>query len=202
MKIKDFCGKYNKIVTQSLKDKFLQDNLEIKQYLPFITKDILATNLVNQTSYVYETYIDESGEEKKRKTDKIKLNSTAQYLLFCRLVIENYTNLEKETAGFFEEYDALKQCGLLDKLMGENSILPMDDIAELKTIIDMHQKDVIFNESTTQAFIGKQIDKFKQIGEIAVKPYMKQISENLSGISKEDIDKVVEFAKNSGFKEV
>ena len=202
MKIKDFCEKYNKIATQSLKDKFLQDNLEIKQYLPFITKDVLATNLVNQTSYVYETYIDESGEEKKRKTDKIKLNSTAQYLLFCRLVIENYTNLEKETAGFFEEYDALKQCGLLDKLMGENSILPMDDIAELKTIIDMHQKDVIFNESTTQAFIGKQIDKFKQFGEIAVKPYMKQISENLSNISKEDIDKVVEFAKNGGFTEV
>ena len=202
MKIKDFCEKYNKIVTQSLKDKFLKDNLEIKQYLPFITKDILATNLVNQTSYVYETYIDESGEEKKRKTDKIKLNSTAQYLLFCRLVIENYTNLEKETAGFFEEYDALKQCGLLDKLMGENSILPMDDIAELRTIIDMHQKDVIFNESTTQAFIGKQIDKFKQFGEIAVKPYMKQISENLSGISKEDLNKVVEFAKNGGFKEV
>ena len=53
MKIKDFCEKYNKIVTQSLKDKFLQDNLEIKQYIPFITKDILATNLVNQTSYVY-----------------------------------------------------------------------------------------------------------------------------------------------------
>ncbi len=202
MKIKDFCEKYNKIVTQSLKDKFLQDNLEIKPYLPFITKDILATNLVNQTSYVYETYIDESGKEKKRKTDKIKLNSTAQYLLFCRLVIENYTNLEKETAGFFEEYDALKQCGLLDKLMGENSILPMDDIAELKTIIDMHQKDVIFNESTTQAFIGKQIDKFKQFGEIAVKPYMKQISENLSDISKEDLNKVVEFAKNGGFTEV
>lgn len=200
MKIKDFCEKYNKIATQSLKDKFLQDNLEIKQYLPFITKDILATNLVNQTSYVYETYIDESGEEKRRKTDKIKLNSTAQYLLFCRLVIENYTNLEKETAGFFEEYDALKQCGLLDKLMGENSILPMDDISEFKTIIDMHQKDVIFNESTTQAFIGKQIDKFKQIGEIAVKPYVKQISENLSGISKEDLNKVVEFAKNGGFK--
>lgn len=201
MKIKDFCEKYNKIATQSLKDKFLQDNLEIKKYLPFVTKDILATNLVNQTSYVYETYIDESGEEKRRKTDKIKLNSTAQYLLFCRLVIENYTNLEKETAGFFEEYDALKQCGLLDKLMGENSILPMDDISELKTIIDMHQKDVIFNESTTQAFIGKQIDKFKQIGEIAVKPYVKQISENLSGISKEDISKIIEFSKNIDSKE-
>ena len=86
--------------------------------------------------------------------------------------------------------------------MGENSILPMDDIAELKTIIDMHQKDVIFNESTTQAFIGKQIDKFKQFGEIAVKPYMKQISENLSDISKEDLNKVVEFAKNGGFTEV
>lgn len=203
MKIKDFCEKYNKIVTQSLKDKFLQDNLEIKQYIPFITKDILATNLVNQTSYVYETYIDETtGEEKRRKTDKIKLNSTAQYLLFCRLVIENYTNLEKETAGFFEEYDALKQCGLLDKLMGENSILPMDDIAELKTIIDMHQKDVVFNESTTQAFIGKQIDKIKQIGEIAVKPYMKQIGDKLSEIPKEDLDKIVEFAKNGGFTEV
>lgn len=203
MKIKDFCEKYNKIVTQSLKDKFLQDNLEIKQYIPFITKDILATNLVNQTSYVYETYIDETtGEEKRRKTDKIKLNSTAQYLLFCRLVIENYTNLEKETAGFFEEYDVLKQCGLLDKLMGENSILPMDDIAELKTIIDMHQKDVVFNESTTQAFIGKQIDKIKQIAEIAVKPYMKQIGDKLSEIPKEDLIKVVEMAKNGGFTEV
>ena len=203
MKIKEFCEKYNAFTSQSLKDEFIKQNLKITQYIPFVKKDALATNLVNISTYEYENYVDENGNIKRRKSERIKLNSTVQYLLFCRMIIENYTNLEVETEGFFEEYDALKSCGLLDKLMGsDDSILPMNDIAELRTVIDMKQKDVLYNECEIHNYISKQIGRISDLANTTLTPLMDVVSKKLNEMPKEDLDKFVEFAKNGNFREV
>ena len=203
MKIKEFCEKYNAFTSQSLKDEFIKQNIKITQYIPFVKKDALATNLVNISTHEYENYVDENGNFKRRKSERIKLNSTVQYLLFCRMIIENYTNLEVETEGFFEEYDALKSCGLLDKLMGsDDSILPMNDIAELRTVIDMKQKDVLYNECEIHNYISKQIGRISDLANTTITPLVDVVSKKLDEIPNEDLDKVVEFAKNGGFKEV
>ena len=203
MKIKEFCERYNAFTSQSLKDEFIKQNLKITQYIPFVKKDALATNLVNISTYEYENYVDENGNIKRRKSERIKLNSTVQYLLFCRMIIENYTNLEVETEGFFEEYDALKSCGLLDKLMGsDDSILPMNDIAELRTVIDMKQKDVLYNECEIHNYISKQIGRISDLANTTLTPLMDVVSKKLNEMPKEDLDKFVEFAKNGNFREV
>ena len=190
MYIKEFVEKYNAIATDRLKEDYLNDNLHIKTYLPFLRKDAIATVLVDRSTYKFESYTKEDGTIGSKKTDEIKVNSVAQYLLFCRVVIENYTNLEVETDSFFEEYDALKQCGLLDRLMvGSENVPPMipaDEIGELRMLTDMKQKDEIFNRTEIHNYITEQINRFSNLANVISKPVMDIIAERLENETDEE----------------
>ena len=193
MKIKNFVEKYNAIATDRLKEDYLKNNLHIKTYLPFLKKDAIARVLVDRSTYKYENYTKEDGTIGSRKTDEINVNSVVQYILFCRVIIENYTDLEVETEGFFEEYDALKQSGLLDKLIvGSENVTPMipiSEISELRTLVDMKQKDEIFNNGTPQSFISNQVERFGTLIGITLKPVLEKISEQIKNMSEEDVEK-------------
>lgn len=191
--IKNFINEYKNIATDRLKEDYLKDNLHIKTYLPFLKKDAIARVLVDRSTYKYENYTKEDGTIESRKTDEINVNSVVQYILFCRVIIENYTNLEVETEGFFEEYDALKQSGLLDKLIvGSENVPPMipaDEIDELRMLIDMKQKDEIFNNGTPQSFISNQVERFGTLIGVTLKPVLEKISEQIENMSEEDVEK-------------
>lgn len=191
--IKEFCAEYIKRIPQ-MQENYIEENLVITPYLPFIKKDSLAGKLVDISTYVFEDYTKEDGNIGRRKTNKIEVNSTGQYLLFCRLVIENYTNLTVETEGFYEEYDALKECGLLDKLMVSTetraSLIPMDEIAELRALIDFKQKDAIFNATEIHNYIGSQVERFGTLLGVTLKPVMDKIAENLENMTEQDVEKL------------
>ena len=74
--IKTFCKEYNNRATDSLKKQYIKDNLEITAYVPFITKDALINNLLNLTM------ID-------KKSGNVKVNSSAEYLLMTRILIQD-----------------------------------------------------------------------------------------------------------------
>lgn len=185
MTIKEFCREYSNRVDK-LKGDYLKENLKITTYLPFIKKDALAQNIVNATTYRFENYTKEDGTTGRRKTNQIQINSTAQMLLFYRVIIENYTNLEVETEGFYEEYDLLNQSGLLDKIM---QMIPEKEIAEFKMICDMKKDDIIFNQSTPKAFINQQIERVSTILGVTLKPVLENISEQIENMSEEDVEK-------------
>lgn len=185
MTIKEFCREYSNRVDK-LKGDYLKENLKITTYLPFIKKDALAQNIVNATTYRFENYTKEDGTTGRRKTNQIQINSTAQMLLFYRVIIENYTNLEVETEGFYEEYDALNESGLLDKIM---QMIPEKEIAEFKMICDMKKDDTIFNRSTPKAFINQQIERVSTILGVTLKPVLENISEQIENMSEEDVEK-------------
>lgn len=205
MKILEFVKRYNDIATQQLKDRFIEEKIKISPYVSIIKKDTYAQLIVDKTMFKQESY-DDNGKTKYRKTDKINLNSVAQYVQFCRAVIELYTNLEIEDGSFIKEYDALKSSGLLDILMvgsdKTDPLIPMNELSEFKTILTMKQSDTQFNETTTQAFISKQIGRISDLANATLTPLMDVVSKKLDEIPKEDLDKVVEFAKKSNFKEV
>lgn len=183
MKIKEFVKSYNEIATENLKERYIKDNLKITSYIPFVKKNALAEKLVDVSTYKFEDYTKEDGAIGRRKTDTIHVNSTVQYLLFCRAIIENYTNLEVETEGFFEEYDLLKSSGLLDKLMVGNEnvapLLPMDEMSEFRAILDMKQKDAIFNATEIHNFVTAQIERFSDLVDVLLKPVMDMVTEHL-----------------------
>lgn len=181
--IKEFCTQYKSRVPQ-LQETYIKENLVITPYVPFVKKDALAEKLVDISTYVFEDYTKDDGTISRRKTDKIRVNSTAQYLLFCRLVIENYTNLTVETEGFFEEYDALKECGLLDKLMISTetipSLIPMDEIAELRSLISMKQSDIMTNYCEPHNYVNSLVERFGDIIDVLAKPIMNKAMEQMS----------------------
>ena len=134
------------------------------------------------------------------------MNSVAQYVQFCRAVIELYTDLEIEDGSFIKEYDALKSSGLLDILMvgseQRDPLIPISELSEFKTILSMKQSDIQFNETTAQAFISKQIGRISDLANVTLAPIVDIISKKIDGIPKEDLLKVVEMAKSGGFTEV
>ena len=206
MKLLEFVEKYNNTANNTLKEQLLS-KIKITPYVSIIKKDAYAQLIVNRTMFEQESY-DDNGVTKYRKTDKIRVNSVAQYVQFCRAVIELYTDLEidEDDKGFIKGYDALKSSGLLDILMvgsdKADPLIPMSELSEFKTILTMKQSDTQFNETTTQAFISKQIERISDLANATLTPLMDVVSKKLEEIPKEDLDKVVEFAKNGGFKEV
>lgn len=195
MKIKEFCEAYRNIATDSLKVKYVKENLEVREYVPFIEKCTAVERLINATMYQHENYIDTTdGSTKRRKTNNVKVNSLSQYLLFCRTVIEKYTNLEVETEGFYEEYDELKRCGLLDKLMvGTETTLPLisvGEITELRSMVDMYRSDVIANYANPQSYIANQAERVSTIFSVTLKPVMDRIATAVENMDEKDIEKL------------
>ena len=206
MKILDFVERYNNTANNSLKEQLLS-KIKITPYVSIIKKDAYAQLIVDKTTFEQESY-DDNGTIKYRKTDKIRVNSVAQYVQFCRAVIELYTDLEidEDDKGFIKGYDALKSSGLLDILMvgsdKADPLIPMSELSEFKTILTMKQSDTQFNETTTQAFISKQIGRISDLANATLTPLMDVISKKLDEIPKEDLDKIVESEKKGNFKEV
>ena len=200
MKLLEFVEKYNNMANNTLKEQLLS-KIKITPYVSIIKKDAYAQLIVDRTTFEQEAY-DDNGETKYRKTDKIRVNSVAQYVQFCRAVIELYTDLEIEDGSFIKEYDALKSSGLLDILMvgseQRDPLIPMSELSEFKTILSMKQSDVQFNETTAQAFISKQIGRISDLANTTLTPLVDVVSKNLDEIPKEDLEvKILEFIKNN-----
>lgn len=173
MTIKEFAEKYNAMATDRLKEDYLKDNLHIKTYLPFLTKVTLADKLAKVTML-------------DKDTGNVNVKSDVNYLLFCRTIIEQYTDLQVETEGFYEEYDLLNESGLLDKIM---QMIPEKEIAEFNTICDMKRSDLLKNKYENHAFIADQVDRFGTLIGITLKPVLEKISEQIENMSEEDVEK-------------
>ena len=199
MYIKEFTEKYSAIATDRLKEDYLKDNLHIKTYLPFIEKDALAQSIIDATMYKFEDYTKEDGTIWRRKTNHIQVNSTAQMLLFYRVIIENYTDLEVETEGFYEEYDALNESGVLFELTadfdGHPSLIPAKEISELRGMIDLKQRDTMTNQYEIHSYISNQIERITEVGSVILKPVLDKLAtevENMDDSKIEKLSKVLE----------
>ena len=192
MKIKEFCKEYSNRIDK-LKGDYLKENLKIITYLPFIKKDALAQNIVNATTYKFEDYTKEDETTGRRRTNQIQVNSTAQMLLFYRVIIENYTDLEVETEGFYEEYDALNESGVLFELTadfeGHPSLIPAKEISELRGMVDLKQRDIMTNQYEIHSYISNQIERVSTILGATLKPVLEKISGQIENVSEEDVEK-------------
>ena len=208
MKILEFVERYNNMATQQLKDRFIKEKVKITPYVSIIKKDAYAQLIVDKTTFEQESY-DDNGETKYRKTDKIRINSVAQYVQFCRAVIELYTDLEIDDGSFIKEYDALKSSGLLDILMvgsdKADPLIPMSELSEFKTILTMKQSDTQFNETTTQAFISKQIERISDLANSTLTPLVDVVNKKFDSLSNDELRKILDdykLSSTANFKEV
>ena len=191
--VKQFCKEYSNRIDK-LKGDYLKENLKITTYLPFIKKDALAQNIVNATTYKFEDYTKEDGTTGRRRTNQIQVNSTAQMLLFYRVIIENYTDLEVETEGFYEEYDALNESGVLFELTadfeGHPSLIPAKEISELRGMVDLKQRDIMTNQYEIHSYISNQIERITEVGSVVLKPVLDKLATELENMDEKDIEKL------------
>ena len=201
MKLLEFVEKYNNMANSTLKASLLKD-IKITPYVSIIKKDAYAQLIVDRTTFEQEAY-DDNGETKYRKTYKIRVNSVAQYVQFCRAVIELYTDLEidEDDKGFIKGYDALKSSGLLDVLMvgsdKADPLIPMSELSEFKTILSMKQSDVQFNETTAQAFISKQIGRISDLANATLTPLVDVVNKKFDSLSNDELRKILDDYKLS-----
>ena len=209
MKLLEFVEKYSNTANSTLKEQLL-NTIKITPYVSIIKKDAYAQLIVDKTTFEQEAY-DDNGVTKYRKRDKIRVNSVAQYIQFCRAVIELYTDLEidEDDKGFIKGYDALKSSGLLDILMvGSDKVdplIPMSELSEFKTILTTKQSDTQFNETTTQAFISKQIERISDLANATLTPLIDAVSKKLDSLSNDELRRILDDYKLSSianFKEV
>lgn len=194
--IKTFCKEYSNRVNDTLKKQYIKDNLEITSYVPFVKKDALISNLLKATM------ID-------KDTGNVKVNSSAEYLLMTRILIENYTNLTVETEGFYEEYDELKKTGLFTILLIGNEatatapLIPYEEIVEFKHLLSIKRSDLLTNRYEIHSFITEQVDRFKALDEATLTPLISAVVDKIDEIPKEDLNDIInEFVKKGDFKEV
>ena len=202
--VKQFCKEYSNRIDK-LKGDYLKENLKITTYLPFIKKDALAQNIVNATTYKFEDYTKEDGTTGRRRTNQIQVNSTAQMLLFYRVIIENYTDLEVETEGFYEEYDALNESGVLFELTadfeGHPSLIPAKEISELRGMVDLKQRDIMTNQYEIHSYISNQIERITEVGSVVLKPVLDKLATELENMDDEKITKLSK-ALEKGLKRI
>ena len=193
MTIKEFCKEYSNRIDK-LKGDYLKENIKITPYISFIKKDALAQNIVNATTYKFEDYTKEDGTIGRRRTNQIQVNSTAQMLLFYRVIIENYTDLEVETEGFYEEYDALNESGVLFELTadfeGHPSLIPAKEISELSGMIELKQRDIMTNQYEIHSYISNQIERITQVGSVTLKPVLDKLATELENMDDSKISKI------------
>ena len=209
MRLLEFVERYNNTANNTLREQLLS-KIKITPYVSFIKKEVYAQLIVDKTTFEQESY-DDNGVTKYRKTDKIRVNSVAQYVQFCRAVIELYTDLEidEDDKGFIKGYDALKSSGLLDILMAGSDkadpLISMSELSEFKTILTMKQSDTQFNETTTQAFISKQIGRISDLANATLTPLVDVVNKKLDSLSNDELRKILDDYKlktTENFKEV
>lgn len=144
-----------------------------------------------------------------KETGNVKVNSSAEYLLKTRILIENYTNLTVETDGFYEEYDELKKSGLFTiLLMGDDDtapLIPIEEIAEFNHLLSIKRNDMFTNRYEIHSFITEQVDRFKALSEATLTPLVDVVNKKLDSLSNDELRKILDDYKlktTENFKEV
>jgi len=174
MTVKQFVNNYSELKTKQSQEKYIKENLKIREYIPFNLKSVLAKNIVDCSSF--------------DKDKNLKLSSPTRYLLYIRTIITQYTNLTENTeySPFLDEYDSLASTGLLDLITKK---IPEKELTEFKTIVDMILNDTITQYTSPQIFVSEQIQRFISLISQISEPLITQISNALEKFDEKDIEK-------------
>ena len=142
---------------------YLFNELRIKKYVPYNQKIVMCNIIIKNSSYK----LDKNGS----RTSEIEINSPMCNLFFIMYLIKEYTNIEIDLKDSCNEYDVLKESGLLECIW---EMLPADDVAQFKDILKFVRDDFIQNQMSIDAIIGRKIEQFISLFSVSAKPILNE----------------------------
>lgn len=118
----------------------------VTQYVPFLTKSIYCSNIVKASCHI-----------KDGDREIVKINSDTQYLFFIMRLIQLYTDIELDQDNIINEYDKLKEVGVVDELI---NAIPDSEYVEFSTLLNMKMDDFRDNEYSVTALLYNLKESF------------------------------------------
>lgn len=112
-------------------------------YVPYETKVAEAKNILNFCCY------DKDG--------KFRIDSTLRYVLFIKVVVTLYTDLEWNAENFMIQFDLMEQYKIIDEILKEIG----DDVQSFETVLAMVYDDIVTNERSLLSRIESLINSAK-----------------------------------------
>lgn len=152
MDIGKFIDKYIKANSQQIKDVML-DKCVVATYVPYETKVAESKNIIENTCY------------KMVNGKKVfYVDTPTRYILFIKVIITYYTDLEFDPINTLLQINLLEQYGLIDLIV--NRIGP--DYDKFQTVLNMTLDDVMTNERSLVSYLENMAESFSMtLGELA-----------------------------------
>lgn len=140
--------------------KSIDDIKLVTDYIPYIQKVSECKNIADVTSH------------KEIAGKKIFVaDSTTRHLFYIMKLVQLYTDIEFDDSELIDAYDKLSKNSYLDALFGQVqndgagvfSVIPLSELREFKSIMDMTMDDVYENERSTSAILGNIKDALSMV---------------------------------------
>lgn len=185
IKIADLVKKLSSM-KEAEKLDYIKKNIKSESYVPWAEKVVLATNIVNATTYSLE----KKEDRKLHPTSVIEVNSNNRLVLFVMRVIDKWTNIQfsEDDKDFMKDFDDLNRLGVIDIIMNpKNGIIPARELNEFNTVVENCYSDTMTNSYENHAFISNQITRITDVAKVLIEPLV----EKLDGMNDKQIDKLL-----------
>lgn len=181
IKLKMFIACYRKQVNDSLKEKYLENNLKVVRYVPYEQKLTFAQRIVD-----FSCYRNEGTDEEPRIV--FHVDTPMREFLFQRSLIELYTNLEIDNDAFLEHYNALEELGVMDYIFAH---IPEEEIVAMHNLVDMVFSDEMTNNYEIHGYIKNQISRIIDVGSMLLEPVLEKVSQKIDALDKKDAERLM-----------
>lgn len=178
--VKTWCLTYDKQESESYKDKWFNEHLKIvRQYMPLDKKLFYVNRLVQLTTHPLK-----NGEV---DLNTLKVNTPTRYVLYNLTLVDLYTHLDVDFSNTSQEYDYLKQYGVLEKILQK---IPQSEIIEFKNLLKMSLDDAMTNEYESHAYLSKLVNNVTVTLGTLLSKDMSGLTEALKSMSGEDLSEL------------
>lgn len=177
--VKDFCKQYQNFSGDQLKENLVKSVMK-PHYVSYEMKITICEMIIDNSYY--------KKDAEGNKTNKLHINSPAQFMLYHMNLINQYTSITIDFSNVLEEFNLLNESGLLDIIF---SRIPEKEVKEFRMILDMVENDTLQNEYETHAFISNQVERFGELAGATLSPLLEIIGKNLENLDEKKLEKIL-----------
>ena len=171
--VQELVEKYDNRTSDELKERLL-DTIQIKEYVPYMTKRLFAKTILDRAFY---------------RDGKIHKDSLMKQMLYVQALILMYTNIKIDAENLIDEYDSLNSRHIIGYILAK---IPESELLMFEGMVQMMFDDAYFNEYEIHAYLTNQLTKFYPMISDKLNNLMDAITNVLQKLDPKTIKKLLE----------